>query len=88
MRGVRRHKADESPGMTLTKAGSNTIASAAPELSIFTVTVLACPGGEIRGQLQAVPEPSTWAMMLPGFGAVGFAMSCRKRTELTFNRAA
>ena len=29
------------------------------------------PGGEIRGQLAAVPEPATWAMMLLGFGAVG-----------------
>jgi hypothetical protein len=28
-------------------------------------------GGEIRGQLVAVPEPATWAMMLLGFGAVG-----------------
>ena len=28
--------------------------------------------------LGAVPEPSTWAMMLFGFGAVGFAMRRRK----------
>jgi hypothetical protein len=27
----------------------------------------------------AVPEPSTWAMMLLGFGAVGFAMRRRRR---------
>jgi hypothetical protein len=25
-----------------------------------------------------VPEPSTWAMMLLGFGAIGFAMRRRK----------
>lgn len=31
-----------------------------------------------------VPEPSTWAMMLLGFGAIGFAMRRRKSTrELT-----
>ena len=36
----------------------------------------------------AVPEPSTWAMMLLGFGAVGFAMRRRRQTELTFRRAA
>jgi hypothetical protein len=35
-----------------------------------------------------VPEPATWAMMLMGFGAVGFAMRRRKQTELTFRRAA
>jgi hypothetical protein len=29
----------------------------------------------------AVPEPSTWAMMLVGFGAVGFAMRRRRKTQ-------
>lgn len=37
---------------------------------------------------QAVPEPTTWAMMLLGFGAVGFAMRRRKQTELTLRRTA
>ena len=36
----------------------------------------------------AVPEPATWATMLIGFGAVGFAMRRRKQAELTFRRAA
>jgi hypothetical protein len=31
------------------------------------------PGGEIRGFLGAVPEPSTWVMMLLGFAGLGFA---------------
>lgn len=35
-----------------------------------------------------VPEPATWAMMLLGFGAIGFAMRRRNRRELTFRRAA
>jgi hypothetical protein len=30
---------------------------------------------------QAVPEPATWAMMLIGFGAVGFAMRRRKPAD-------
>lgn len=30
----------------------------------------------------AVPEPSTWAMMLLGFGAVGFAMRRRRTPKL------
>ena len=37
-------------------------------------------GGSITIR-QAVPEPSTWAMMLLGFGAVGFAMR-RRRTPV------
>ena len=37
------------------------------------------PGGEIRGQLTAAPEPGTWAMMLIGFAGVGLAMR-RRRT--------
>jgi hypothetical protein len=32
---------------------------------------------------QAVPEPGTWAMMLLGFGAIGFAMRRRKQAEGT-----
>lgn len=32
--------------------------------------------------LAAVPEPATWAMMLLGFGAVGFAMRRRRRPAL------
>ena len=31
------------------------------------------PGGEIRGFLGAVPEPTTWVMMLLGFAGAGFA---------------
>jgi PEP-CTERM motif-containing protein len=30
---------------------------------------------------QAVPEPATWAMMLLGFGAIGFAMRRRKPAQ-------
>jgi hypothetical protein len=43
------------------------------------------PAGEIRGFLSPVPEPSTWAMMLIGFGAVGFRM--RRRQKLTVSYA-
>ena len=35
-----------------------------------------------------VPEPANWAMMLIGFGAIGFTMRRRKQSELTFRRAA
>lgn len=53
----------------------------------FNVHTNFAPGGEIRGNLAAVPEPATWAMMLLGFGAMGFALRRRKRTELTFRQA-
>lgn len=37
-------------------------------------------GGVLRADaIPAVPEPATWAMLLAGFGAVGFAM--RRRRE-------
>nr|WP_314445824.1 FxDxF family PEP-CTERM protein [uncultured Sphingomonas sp.] len=37
-------------------------------------------GGNVAFQsMAAVPEPGTWAMMLLGFGAVGFSMRRRRR---------
>jgi hypothetical protein len=30
------------------------------------------PGGEIRGFLSPVPEPSAWAMMFLGIAGIGF----------------
>jgi hypothetical protein len=39
--------------------------------------------GEIRGFLGAVPEPSTWTMMLIGFAGLGFAFRhSRRRVSL------
>lgn len=35
------------------------------------------PGGEIRGQLAAVPEPATWGFMLLGFGLAGWSLRRR-----------
>jgi hypothetical protein len=37
-------------------------------------------GGEIRGFLHAVPEPSTWAMLLLGFAGIGF-MAYRRKSK-------
>ena len=39
-------------------------------------------GGSITISPSAVPEPATWAMMLLGFGAVGFAMRRRRSPVL------
>jgi hypothetical protein len=40
-------------------------------------------GGEIRGFLGAVPEPSTWAMMLIGFAGLGFVFR-KSRRKVSF----
>jgi len=48
------------------------------------------PGNVLLGGLaltESVPEPGTWAMMLLGFGAVGFAMR-RNRKKLALARLA
>lgn len=52
----------------------------------YTLTITGNAGGD--GQMgghidiKAVPEPATWAMMLLGFGAVGFAMRRRRAPVL------
>lgn len=40
-----------------------------------------CGVAPVNLNVAAVPEPATWAMMLMGFGAIGFTMR-RKRTAL------
>jgi PEP-CTERM motif len=39
------------------------------------------PGYQLLGSVSAVPEPSTWAMMLLGFAGVGFMAYQRKSTS-------
>lgn len=45
------------------------------------------PGGEIRGQLTAVPEPAARMLMIAGFGLVGGALRRRKPQAVVFTRA-
>jgi hypothetical protein len=42
---------------------------------------------EVQGFLSAVPEPATWAMMLAGFGAVGFFMRRSDKTRVNVSFA-
>ena len=37
------------------------------------------PSGEIRGQINPIPEPSTYALMLAGLGLVGLATARRRK---------
>jgi len=43
----------------------------------FNLHTSVFPGGEIRANLGAVPEPASWAMMVVGFGLVGSAIRRR-----------
>jgi hypothetical protein len=40
------------------------------------------------GSLTAIPEPSTWALMLLGFAALGYAGFCRPRSAMSAKRRA
>jgi hypothetical protein len=60
---------------------------------IYTLTVQGTRGdsgsfgGNVAFEAAAVPEPATWAMMLLGFGAIGFSLR-RRRSSLAFAQAA
>lgn len=64
-----------------TAAGARTtfLAGLTSGLAYLNVHTAANPGGEIRGQLGAVPEPTTWALMFVGFGMMGAAMRYRRK---------
>lgn len=49
-----------------------------------TLSSSASTAFRIYGDNGAVPEPATWAMMLVGFGAVGFAMRGRQKIAVSF----
>ncbi len=55
--------------------------NAAPWLYYVNLHTSAYPGGEIRGQLAPVPEPSTYALLLGGLGVVGFLAARRRRPD-------
>lgn len=60
-----------------------TLASNLPDilngLSYLNFHTVQFPGGEIRGQIQVVPEPSTFALLGGGAAALAFGVFRRKR---------
>jgi hypothetical protein len=71
-----------SNSLTLT---TGTLAAGATFRFLYTFNAGA-GGGTVSGNASfmqsAVPEPATWAMMLVGFGGIGFAMRRRRRPVL------
>lgn len=71
-------------GGNVTQARTDFFAGVAATRSYLNVHTSVFPGGEIRGQLFArVPEPSSWALMIEGFGLLGgVARTHRSRPAL------
>jgi hypothetical protein len=69
-------------GGTAVSARAALLAGLTSGRTYFNVHNAQFPGGEIRGQLVAVPEAATWGMMIVGFGIVGGTMRTRRREAL------
>lgn len=69
---------------TLLNIGNHTLSVTGNVLSGPTASY----SGTINFNTPPVPEPSTWAMMLLGFGATGLMMRRRRRTAPTFAQVA
>ena len=69
-----------SSGGTAALAGARLLTALDADQVYFNFHNSAFPGGEIRGNLSAVPEPASWALMVVGFGLVGGAVRRRSAT--------
>ncbi len=65
-------------GGTVAGARSAFLAGLDAGQAYFNVHSSNFPGGEIRGQLAAVPEPGSWALLIAGFGLTGAVMRRRR----------
>jgi hypothetical protein len=55
--------------------------SASTRISAVTFNFGTGPDTFLPGDAIAIPEPSTWAMTLLGFAALGYAAAGRRRTS-------
>ena len=70
-------------GGTVASARTALVNGMFANLAYLNIHTTSFPGGEIRGQIiSAVPEPTTWGMMLLGFGAVGYSLRSARRGKL------
>lgn len=79
-------------GGLLEGAGTSNVNIFSGQLNNITITGVSRGFGSYGGNLTfipaaAVPEPGTWAMMLVGFGAIGFSMRRRRRVTASLQAA-
>ncbi len=70
-------------GGTVAGAQAVFVAGLRSGLTYFNIHTNLFPGGEIRGQLTAVPEPATMILLGTGLAGVGAAMRKRRQTNKT-----
>ena len=64
------------------KTAARSISRVCDSFAYLNIHTTNFPSGEIRGFLRAVPEPSTWAMLLLGFAGIGFIAYRRSKQAL------
>lgn len=64
-------------GGTVAGAQARFLAALDTDEVYFNLHTVNFPAGEIRGNITAVPEPASWAMMVLGFGLAGVALRRR-----------
>ena len=80
----------QSPTLGFTQLTGPALFGGSPANPIFNIGTFNLSGGFLSGAstltisraavVSGVPEPGTWAMMLLGFGAIGFSVSRRRST--------